>query len=291
MAEVLWLLWQTVLYRPYVFAFLAAFLVAAGVALGAARTARFTATIWLTAFAAEYSSTRTGIPFGFYTYLENTRDRELYVANVPFMDSLSFTFLAFAAYATAIVLRAPRAPGEAASRGPATVALAAALLTLLDVVIDPIALRGDRWFLGLIYAYPHEGFYFGVPAANFAGWFVVGLVGIGGHAAVEAVLARRGTERPLGTGGLRLGVGLYYGVLAFNLAVTFAVGEWRLGAAGLAVTLVPTVALLVRVGRAASGQPQGPLDRSLRESRYNAPHRSHAGRASPEPPPSRPTER
>lgn len=291
MTEVLWLLWQTVLYRPYVFAFLAAFLVAAGIALGAARTARFTATIWLTAFVAEYSSTRTGIPFGFYTYLENTRDRELYIANVPFMDSLSFTFLAFAAYATAVVLRGPRVPKEVASRSPATVVLAAVLLTLLDVVIDPIALRGDRWFLGLIYAYPHEGFYFGVPAANFVGWFVVGLVGIGGHVALESRLARRSAARPLAAGGLRLGVALYYAVLAFNLAVTFAIGEWRLGAAGLVVTLVPTVALLARVGRAASGQPQGPLDRSVGESRYNAPHRSHVGRASPEPPPSRPTER
>lgn len=262
MAETLWLLGQTVLYRPYVFAFLAAFLVAAGTALGTARTARFTGTIWLTAFAAEFSSTRTGIPFGSYTYLENTRDRELYVANVPFMDSLSFTFLAFAAYAMAITLRAPRAPKGAVTTSPATVGLAAVLLTLLDVVIDPVALRGDRWFLGLIYAYPHEGSYFGVPAANFAGWFVVGLVGIGGYAALERAMSRRGTARPLEARGVRLGVGLYYGVLAFNLAVTFAIGEWRLGVAGLAVTLVPTVALLARVRGAASGQPQGPLDMS-----------------------------
>ncbi len=44
----------------------------------------------------------------------------------------------------------------------------------LDVVIDPLAVRGDRWFLGRIFYYPEPGWYFGVPAANFAGWVVVG---------------------------------------------------------------------------------------------------------------------
>lgn len=241
MAETLALLGQTILYRPYVFAFLTAYLAAAILALGAARTARFTAVIWVTAFASEYSSTRTGIPFGFYTYLENTRDRELYISNVPFMDSLSFTFLAFAAYAMALTLR--RAPSDAVWRTPRTVVLAAGLLTLLDVVIDPVALRGDRWFLGLIYAYPHEGAYFGVTLANFAGWFVVGAVGIGAYAALEGVC--RGKPRPIRPAGLRLGVGLYYGVLTFNLAVTFVIGEWWLGAAGLLVTALPTAALVL----------------------------------------------
>lgn len=249
MTETLWLLGQTVLYRPYVFAFLAAFLVAAGLALGPARTARFTALVWLVAFTAEFSSTRTGIPFGFYTYLENTRDRELYIANVPFMDSLSFTFLAFAAYAMAITLRAPRAPDGAVATSPVTALLAALLLTLLDVVIDPIALRGDRWFLGLIYAYPNEGFYFGVPFANFVGWFVVGLAGIGGFVGLERAMSRRDAARLVHAAGVRLGVALYYGVLAFNLAVTFAIGEWRLGGAGLAIALVPTVPLAMRLGR------------------------------------------
>ncbi len=180
---------------------------AAGLALGRARTVLFTAVVWAVAFAAEFSSTRTGIPFGFYTYLENTRDRELYLSNVPFMDSLSFTFLAFAAYAMALALRGPLPPGPALARSPRTLLLAALLLTLSDVIIDPLALRGDRWFLGLIYAYRREGFYFGVPFANFVGWFVVGL------------------------------------------AVTFAIGEWALGAAGLALALVPAAALIRRVRR------------------------------------------
>ena len=53
-------------------------------------------------------------------------------------------------------------------------------MMLLDVVIDPVAVRGDRRFLGHIFFYPEGGAYFGVPVFNFAGWTVVGMVGIGG---------------------------------------------------------------------------------------------------------------
>ena len=41
----------------------------------------------------------------------------------------------------------------------------ALLMTWLDVVIDPLTVHGDRWFLGRIYYYPEGGAYFGVPLA------------------------------------------------------------------------------------------------------------------------------
>ena len=43
------------------------------------------------------------------------------------------------------------------------IGLTCLLFMLIDVVIDPVALRGDRWFLGQIYGYPDPGVYFGVP--------------------------------------------------------------------------------------------------------------------------------
>jgi putative membrane protein len=46
------------------------------------------------------------------------------------------------------------------------------------------------------------------------------------------------------TARLLLGVGLYYGVLAFNLGVTFWIGEPLLGMTGL-LMYVPVTALLV----------------------------------------------
>ena len=61
------------------------------------------------------------------------------------------------------------------------VALSGALMTLLDVVIDPLAVRGERWFLGHLFTYPEGGLYFGVPLSNFAGWLLVGWVTVGGY--------------------------------------------------------------------------------------------------------------
>ena len=96
--EILGLLYGTVLLRPYVFIFLAFYLAIAVLHMGWARALMFTIVAYLIAFMAEYSSTRNGFPFGFYTYIDLTRHQELWISNVPFMDSLSFTFLSFISY-------------------------------------------------------------------------------------------------------------------------------------------------------------------------------------------------
>ncbi len=54
-------------------------------------------------------------------------------------------------------------------------------MTLLDVVIDPLAVRGERWFLGHLFTYPEGGLYFGVPLSNFGGWLLVGWATVGGY--------------------------------------------------------------------------------------------------------------
>jgi uncharacterized membrane protein len=224
------LLLGTIVLRPYVFAFLAAFLVAGILDLGGRRTLGFMAWVWPVAWLAEFSSTRTGVPFGLYHYTGATRGQELYIADVPFMDSLSFTFLAYAAFCLARVAAAGRpAPRWALALG------AGALMMLLDVVIDPIAVLGDRWFLGRIFFYAEPGAYFGVPLSNFAGWWLVGAVGVGGYLALAGD-ARGRRAWP--------GAALYYGVLGFNLAVTAWLGEWVLLAAG--VSLHAAAALGVR---------------------------------------------
>src|SRR5262249_57706185 len=87
--------------RPYVFAFLIGFVVAAVSDLGWRRTLGFAGCVWPLTIAAELSSTRTGFPFGLYHYTGLTRGRELFIADVPFFDSLSFVFLAYAAFCLA----------------------------------------------------------------------------------------------------------------------------------------------------------------------------------------------
>ncbi|HEX5815632.1 MAG TPA: carotenoid biosynthesis protein [Methylomirabilota bacterium] len=228
------LLLGTLVLRPYVFAFLVSYLVAGVIDLGWRRTLLFGAWVWPVAWLAEFSSTRTGVPFGLYVYTGTTRGQELFIANVPFMDALSFTFLAYSAFCLARVTL-----GRQGSPLAVTV-LGGVLMMLLDVVIDPAAVRGERWFLGHIFYYPEGGVYFGVPLSNFAGWMLVGMTGIGGFLYWTGDRSVPG-EKPLG------GIALYYAVLGFNLAVTAWIGEWVLLACGAALHV--TVAALLWIAR------------------------------------------
>jgi uncharacterized membrane protein len=215
------LLAGTLLLRPYVFGFLAAFLVLAARDLGWRRTWGWLGWGWAVAYVAEYASTRVGIPFGLYHYTGETAWRELFVSNVPFFDPLSFPFLAYASYCLA-----RWALGQV--RGWAPAVLAGVLMMLADVVVDPLAVRGEAWFLGRVFYYPEPGTYFGVPLSNFAGWFLVGWAIVGGY---NWVVGRR----PQALGSPLGGVGLYYGVVLFNLAVTGWIGERTLLGAGIIV--------------------------------------------------------
>jgi hypothetical protein len=287
------LLIGTLVLRPYVFGFLAAFLLAGARDLGLARTLVFGAWIGPVAWLAEFSSTRIGIPFGLYHYTGTTRGQELFLADVPFMDCLSFTFLAYAAFCLArAVLRGGR------PSGPLLALVAGVLMMLLDVVIDPAAVRGDRWFLGRIFYYPDGGAYFGVPLSNFAGWTIVGAVGVGGwvgwsgwrerasrrgwpvmggRGAVwsgwRQYASRRGWPVAGGPGsvlpghtvggagggfdryGRRVwpGVALYYAVLGFNLVVTGWIGEWFLLGVGAVIHTV-TAAIVLNLALRPAGR-------------------------------------
>ena len=255
--EFVLLFFKTILFRPYVFAFLAAFLFAAIQLIGWPRTWRFWVISWITAFVCEFSSTRTGIPFGWYHYNGSTVGQELYFSNVPFMDSISFSFLLYAAYCVALCLLLPIRPSIGSTQpifNPlhldvrartswSALFLTALLFAFIDMVIDPVALRGDRWFLGKIYYYPDPGVHFGVPFANYVGWAVVGLISLAIYFPLERRLPALSLP-PSVTPRLLLGIGLYYGVLAFNLSVTFWIGESFMGMSGLLMHL-PVIALLL----------------------------------------------
>lgn len=257
MTELFTLLLQTLLFRPYVFIFLGMALFAASRLLGWRRANTLFSMTWVTAFICEFSSTRIGVPFGDYFYTGSTAGQELYISNIPFMDSLSFTFLLFASYCMALVFLLPaQHPGSFGGwrfqRGERTswpvVLLTTVLFTFIDIVIDPVALRGGRWFLGQIYGYPDPGIYFGVPLANFLGWAVVGSVALTIYGRIDQrCWADSPPPREVVKTDLLLGVGLYYAVLAFNLGVTFWIGERLLGLVGCFLYVPISILLMLRV--------------------------------------------
>lgn len=266
------LLVSTLAFRPYVFIFLLIYLVASSCKLGVTRTFLFTLSAWLIAYVSEFSSVRTGLPFGLYHYIPCTTNCELWICGIPFMDSLSFTFLSYTSWTTARVFLSPSngrgltfrlIEGDGKGRFSwRIVLLGAFLMMLLDVVIDPLSLRGDRWFLGKIYYYPVPGAYFGVTIANFIGWFVVGAVTM----TLWGVMDRRmggGPRMPADVSGTGASSGhafspptldlwgpaLYYIILSFNLVMTFYIGEVALGLVGTAIFLPVTAGVLFKITR------------------------------------------
>ena len=126
----------------------------------------------------------------------------------------------------------------------------------LDVVVDPLALRGYRWFLGQIYGYPSPGAYFGIPLTNFAGWLVVSLVLVRLLQVLPACLPQ-GAFWDWGRrdfpGRAFLGPGLYLGILAFNLAMTLWIGELTIFLAGVFIYLPFFTWLVLKVWPEGSG--------------------------------------
>jgi uncharacterized membrane protein len=263
--EIISLLWGTVLLRPYVFVFLAFYLAIAILNMGVVRSLCFTVLAYFVAFLCEYSSTRNGFPFGHYSYIEATRDQELWISNVPFMDSLSFSFLIYVSYTLSLLLWAPLIKKgldirlgdiQPLKHSVRVIVSASILCMLLDVIIDPAAFLGDRWFLGKIYFYREEGEYFHIPLTNFAGWLFVAGVALSIFALLDRWLDTKTPFHPryqLPAQAL-LGPGIYFGVLIFNLAVTFYIGEVLLGILGTLISLGIFCLALFRVKQATTSR-------------------------------------
>ncbi len=223
---------STILLRPYVFVLLGFYLIAGVFQLGLKRIIAFTILAYFIAFISEYSSTRIGIPYGLYHYTGETHGKELFISNVPFMDSLSYSFLGYFSYSLALLVLSPvtRKGWKFELSLPPwyskkVLFLAAILFVLQDVLIDPVSLRGSKWFLGQIYYYPEKGIYFGVTLSNFLGWFLVGLAIIYCFQKLDQMM---GWSKEF-AGNALMGPVLYFLNMIFILSVTFYIGEYFIG--------------------------------------------------------------
>jgi Carotenoid biosynthesis protein len=230
------LLFSTIALRPYVFLFLAAYLVASMINFGVLTTLAFSVAAWSVALLCEWSSIRDGFPFGLYHYHHATYGHEIWLLGVPFFDPLSFVFLSFASYSMALLLTAPLYRRRldlrildtwGLRRSLQVWGLGAMLMVMVDLVVDPLSVRGSQWFLGNVFWYDPPGPYFGVPITNFLGWLFVAAINIAIFQMLDRFL-NRGGEKPLGVipdwpSRALLGPLLYAGMAGFGIVMLFAI--------------------------------------------------------------------
>ena len=280
--EILSIAVGTVTMRPYVFAFLAAYLVAAVTHLGWRKTLYFTVCGYLLSFLSEFSSINTGFPYGWYYYVETTRGKEFWLAGVPFFDSLSYVFLAYCSYCTALLFLSPikawrwdlvALETRPIRRSFAVLLLGSLFQVFLDIIIDPVALQGERWFLGRIYGYRESGVHFGVPLSNYVGWWLVSILLVSVLQIIDAKVGKKG-EKAAGCRSLPfrslLGPILYLSVIVFNLAITFLIGERLMAVTGIFIFTLPIVMWVVMLVHRTNRYSRNELADHLRDCPYSS---------------------
>ena len=118
-------------------------------------------------FAIETTGTVTGFPYGEFYYGESLGPKLF--GHVPYILPVSYAPLVIGAVAAC----APARPPASRVRALAWAALSALVLTLLDGVLDPGAAALGFW------VWPDGGVYYGVPASNYAGWLLSGVMACG----------------------------------------------------------------------------------------------------------------
>ncbi|MGH2686506.1 MAG: carotenoid biosynthesis protein [Actinomycetota bacterium] len=165
------LLAGTVIGRWYVTLFGLTFLWRASRQLGWRRTGIYVAVALVVGIAAENGSVHLGIPYTRYGFNEALRDDELFAFDVPLMVPLSYTFMAYFAFAAGRLI----ASGPFTTRAPRPwheLAVAWMLAVWAIWVLDPVSRLGHRFYLGELFAYDGPGFWFGLPLGSQVGFAI-----------------------------------------------------------------------------------------------------------------------
>lgn len=263
---------ETLGRRWFAFAFIAGLLWAAWPEGGWRRALRFLVIAFGVSLLAEYSSTHNGFPYGRYGYIAHTRGDELYISNIPLFVPLSFGTMVWGARALAIVgLSGLSQDARRRVSLPLLAAAGAISAAVLDLIVDPMSLRGGTWFMGDLFAYRHGSWYFGVPWSNFAGWMLASAVIV----AIDGALGR--TDPPPGlvrSPAMTRSLILAFGTCVFQVGLALATSHWAIAGATAAITLAlaGVTAGSLRRRRMPLAPPSAePPDGGVREPRRPAP--------------------
>jgi uncharacterized membrane protein len=229
---------ETIAHRWWALIFIPAFFYVATAERSWKRALRFLAVGSGISFIAEYLSTHTSFPYGRYDYIAQTHGKELYISNVPLFVPLTFGIVVWAG--RALINRAGISP-------PRVIFGGAVCAAAIDLIIDPMTLRGGSWFMGSLYRYHSSGPWFSIPWSNYAGWIFVGAVILLIDELFEA-------SSPRTVDAVR-GPGLAFGMCAFFVVIALATSHWAIAGASIGVTAVLG---LVRV--AANARANRPAD-------------------------------
>jgi uncharacterized membrane protein len=185
--------WGTVGERWYVTIFGLVFLWRASRHLGWKHTLIFAVAAVGFGALVENASVHWGFPYTKYSFNEDLRGDELFIGDVPLMVPMSYTFMAYFAFAGGRLL----ASGPWRTRGRALwheYLLGIVLAVWVVWILDPVSRLGDRFFLGELFRYDGPGFWFGLPLASQAGFLLTAGVLI----TYLTYLTRREPDRPVG---------------------------------------------------------------------------------------------
>ncbi len=190
---------------------------------------------------AENGSVHLGVPYTRYEFNPDLRGDELFVGDVPLMVPLSYTFMAYFAFAAGRLL----ASGPWRTRAPKAwqeLLLAVILAVWALWILDPVSRLGDEFYLGEVFQYEGPGFWFGLPLGSQLGFGLTSGILI----ATLWALDRGAPDRPV-LGGLRrhpyLIALVTYHAQVFHMAViAWVIGADALGGAAVLIW-VPVAAM------------------------------------------------
>ena len=208
--------------------------------LGWRRTLVYTVAAVAVGGLAENGSVHLGVPYTRYAFNPDLRGDELFLGDVPLMVPLSYTFMAYFAFAAGRLVAS--GPYRTRALRPWHEWLVAIVLAVWALwILDPVSRLGDEFYLGRLFEYAGPGFWFGLPLGSQLGFAATAAVLL----AILAVLDRAAPDQPVA--GLRrhphLVALVTYHAQVFHLAVVaLVIGAHTIGGSAF-LMWIPAVAV------------------------------------------------